>query len=42
MEEYIRDPMAVLVMLVVIGLILSEIEQHFVLKSPFRSGKSRK
>ena len=42
MEEYIRDPMAVLVMLVVIGLILSEIEQHFVLKHLFGPGKPRK
>ena len=42
MQEFIGDPMAVLVMLVVVGLILSEIEKHYIDQGPFGHGKTHK
>jgi hypothetical protein len=42
MQEFIDDPMAVMVMLVIVGLILSEIEQRQAGISHFWSGKKPK
>ncbi len=42
MQEFIDDPLAVLVMLVVIGLILSKIEQRYYGLKPLGSGKPPK
>ena len=42
MNEYMSDPLLVLVLLVIVGLILSRIEEHHIEKKILGSGQAHK